>query len=335
MRCVVDLHSDVMIEVARRRGEGERAVLARDFVPRLRADDVDTQLLMVGGDFPLFPHDAPAEAFRDNLTLMEAFFDEADEAPGALRVVQGRADLDAPISSGILRCVLHWEGGGAIASVVDLRVAWRLGVRSIGLTWNGPNALADGCAVPNAGGLTALGRQVVAEANRLGILLDVSHLADAGVAEVCELSTAPIVASHSNARGAHDHIRNLSDEHIAGIVATGGLVGACAYPPMLRSGGPAVLGDVVRHVEYLCEVAGVDHVGIGPDFIGYLHDSWFDLPGVREFKEELTLPFPEGFDSSAGFSLLMEALADRGISPSQVEQIMGSNARRVLREVLA
>lgn len=326
-----ELHTDLIIEVARRRLAGARRVLAQDFAPDLRDHGVGLELLTVGGDFTLFADGHPGDQLSQTLALMDACLEEIAEAPQELHLVRVPADLTRADSLG---CVMHWEGGGVIESTADLRIGWRLGLRSLGLTWNQANALADGCAAPGAGGLTPLGFDVVAEANRLGVLLDVSHLADRGTAEVCEASSEPVIASHSNARAVHDHVRNLRDEDLLRIAASGGLVGVCAYPPMLSS-ERATLEDVLRQLDYIVELIGVEHVGLGPDFTWFLHSSWFDSAGVRDFKRELSLPFPAGLASTDGFPLLAERLGQRGYAAADVEAIMGANAVRVLSTTLA
>lgn len=330
-----DLHSDVMIEVARRRLLGERRVLADGFAPDLLADGVGLQLLTVGGDFPLFAGHRPGDGLESTLALVDAFWQEQAEAPELLRPVLVAGDVAPDEDTSVLRCVLHLEGAGVVTGPELLRSVHRLGVRSLGLTWNGPNALADGCAVPRGAGLTALGVEIVAEAGRLGMVLDVSHLSDRGALDVCVASAAPVIASHSNARAVHDHPRNLPDELLDAIAASGGVIGVCAYPPLLAHGRRPGLDDLVRQIDHIAERVGVAHVALGPDFIWYLHDSWFDSAGVREFKAELSLPFPTGMETSAGFRALGTELVGRGYARADVVAILGGNGARVVAASLS
>ena len=132
--------------------------------------------------------------------------------------------------------------------------------------------LAEGSADEETGSrLPASGVRAVAEMERLGILLDVSHLAAPSIDHVLELATRTVVASHSSARALCDHHRNLSDEHLRGIAATGGVIGVNVLPTFIDADHPT-LDRVIDHIEHIAEVAGVDHVGLGPDFI----KEWVD-----------------------------------------------------------
>jgi membrane dipeptidase len=332
---VVDGHSDAMMDVARRRLRGERAVLARRHVPALRAGGVAAQFLMVGGDFPLFAGDfAEVDHLRQSLELIEAFHCEREESPDDVLLVRTREDLEAVRSGGGVGFVLHWEGVGAAASVSVLRTAWRLGLRSAGLTWNTANRAADGCGTRRDAGLTDYGRSLVAEMNELGIVVDVSHLSDRGVHDVCELSTRPVMASHTNARAVFEHPRNLPDEHIRLIAESGGVVGACAYPVMLTARERPGIDHIVGHIEHMCSVLGPEHVGIGCDFIDGISELWADSAYMHEFRAELSRPFPAGFETVSDVPRLHEALVRAGFDDEDLAGILGGNFLRVLGQCL-
>ena len=133
--------------------------------------------------------------------------------------------------------------------------------------------LAEGSADEETGSrLPAAGVRAVAELERLGILLDVSHLAAASVDHVLDLATGVVVATHSCARALRDHHRNLSDEHLRGIAATGGVIGMNVLPTFVDAEAPT-LDRVVDHIEHIAETAGIDHVGLGPDFLREYMDA--------------------------------------------------------------
>jgi membrane dipeptidase len=332
---VVDGHSDAMMDVARRRLLGERQVLARRHVPALRAGGVSAQFLMVGGDFPLFQGDfAQVDHLRQSLELFEALHSECEESPEELRILRTREDVEAVSDGGAIGFILHWEGVSPAESVSVLRLAWRLGLRSAGLSWNGTSLAADGSGSPRGAGLTGYGRALVAEMNELGIVVDVSHVSDRGVADVCELSTHPVIASHSNARAVYDHPRNLPDELIRRVAERGGVVGACGYPVMLTASERPGLADVVRHIEHMCELIGPEHVGVGCDFTDGVAQLWCDSAHMHAYRPDLSRPYPVGFETVSDLPNLGAALADAGFGEAEVDGIMGGNFLRVLRECL-
>jgi membrane dipeptidase len=329
----LDGHSDALIEVARRRLRGEKRTLADGHAALMREGNLSMQFLVVGGDFPIFVGDGVSDPLRDHLELMDVFWAEQEEAADEVGAVLWAEDVDG-FEGGRVGFVLHWEGGAVLrSSLAPLRGAWREGLRSIGLTWNAPNGLADGCGEPRGGGLTALGKEVVREANRLGIVVDLSHLSDRATRDVLEVASAPPMASHSNARAVHDNPRNLTDADIRAIVARGGIVGICAYPPML-SDGDASLEDMVRQIDHICELVGPEAIGVGADFIDYIDVSWAESASLWAYRELLMQPFPSGFETLTAYPNLAEALRDRGYAEDVVEGIMGGNFRRLLRTVL-
>lgn len=149
-----------------------------------------------------------------------------------------------------------------------LRLLHRLGVRSMGLTWNESNQVADGVRVPKPKGLTHFGRQVVREMNRLKMAIDVSHIAEKGFWECLELSTQPVMASHSNAKSLCAHPRNLTDEQITSIIQSGGVIGIAFVPEFLADRDPITPLTVLKHVEYMLSLGGENHIAFGSDFDG-------------------------------------------------------------------
>jgi membrane dipeptidase len=166
--------------------------------------------------------------------------------------------------------MLTLEGAeGLEGNFMYLRIAYQLGIRTLGLTWNDSNWAADGIREPRGGGLTAKGRRLVTECNRMGATIDVSHLSVKGFWDVMELSDQPPIASHSNVRTLCGHPRNLSDDQIRALIATDGRIGITFVPYFLRNDKQgAMIDDVLRHVEYICELGGEKRVGFGSDFDG-------------------------------------------------------------------
>lgn len=210
------------------------------------------------------------------------------------------------------------EGGAIDGSLEALRMLYELGVRAMTLTWSNRNDIADGVNEEcSGGGLTTFGRQVVAEMNRLGMLVDVSHIATAGFWDVIETSTKPIIATHSNAKTLCSHPRNLNDDQIKAINANDGLIGITFAGQFLEEDyNNACIDSVYRHIDYMLNLLGNDdHVGFGSDFDGISHPP-YNIHGVQDYKP------------------LVEYLQSKNYSDSTIEKITHKNVLNLLSKVL-
>jgi membrane dipeptidase len=276
----------------------------------------DIELKAGGYDVPLPAPVEHADALaRATVTAGRLF---VLEAMGAVRVARGTADLDA---ADRLVAVLHLEGAEAIAPDLGNLATWyEAGLRSLGPVWSRPNHFGHGVpfrfpSSPDTGpGLTAAGRELVRQCNALGIVVDVSHLNEAGFWDVANVSRAPLVASHSGAHALCASSRNLTDEQLSAIGATGGLVGVVFATAFVRDDGAdeddTPLSTIVAHVRHIADRIGVDHVALGSDF-----------DGAR-------IPAPLG--DVTGLPRLLDALVDDGFSHEDVAKIAWWNWRRVL-----
>lgn len=178
------------------------------------------------------------------------------------------------------------EGGAIDGSLEALRCLYELGVRAMTLTWSNRNDIADGINEEATGsGLTLFGKQVVAEMNRLGMLVDVSHISTAGFWSVIEASTKPIIATHSNAKSLCSHPRNLNDEQIKALAQNGGLAGITFAGQFLEEDwSNACIESVYKHIDYMLNLIGNDdHIGFGSDFDGISHPP-YNIQGVQDYK---------------------------------------------------
>lgn len=178
------------------------------------------------------------------------------------------------------------EGGAIDGSLEALRCLYELGVRAMTLTWSNRNDIADGINEEATGsGLTLFGKQVVAEMNRLGMLVDVSHISTAGFWSVMETSTKPIIATHSNAKSLCSHPRNLNDEQIKALAQNGGLAGITFAGQFLEEDWRnACIESVYKHIDYMLNLIGNDdHIGFGSDFDGISHPP-YNIQGVQDYK---------------------------------------------------
>lgn len=201
---------------------------------------------------------------------------------------------------GHLYVLLTLEGAEPIGDDLGLlHLYYELGVSGMGLTWNQRNLVADGIGEPRPGGLSRFGSEVVKEMNRLKMAIDVSHLAEPAFWDVLELSSQPVMASHSNARRLCPHPRNLTDEQLVALFEQGGIVGINFVPFFLEKDREADLNSILRHIDHLLSLGGADHIGFGSDFDGtdslavplYHSGHWWRL--VEECAKQFTEPFVE------------------------------------------
>jgi membrane dipeptidase len=222
---------------------------------------------------------------------------------------------------GRVTAILHLEGAEPLApDLSDLEQWYARGLRSIGLVWSRPNAFAEGVpfrfpSSPDTGpGLTAAGRELLHACNELGIVVDLSHLNEAGFWDVARLSAKPLVATHSNAHALCRSTRNLTDAQLDAIGSSGGVVGVNFAVSFLREDGGQVaatpLDEIVRHVEYIAGRIGIDHVAFGSDFDGAL--------------------VPEALGGIAGLPKLVDALRAAGFDDEGVAEVTHRNWLRVL-----
>ena len=213
--------------------------------------------------------------------------------------------------------VLGIENGLALeGDISNLNHFAQRGIAYITLCHNGDNDICDS-AKGNAthGGVSKLGEQVIRRMNSLGIMVDLSHAAESSFYDALEISSTPIVCSHSNSRSLCDHPRNLTDQQMRRLAQKGGVAHTTLYPGFLRTDSEATILDAVAHLEHAISVMGIDHVGIGTDF-----DGDGGVPGMACASEVINFTIQ---------------LLRRRYSPQDIEKIWGGNWLRVMREVQA
>jgi membrane dipeptidase len=256
--------------------------------------------------------------------------DILDRYPDTFSPALTAADIEKAHRRHKIAGLMGLEGGHAIEdSPRLLRDYYRLGVRYMTLThWN-TNGLADSATdvnnpqVQHHNGLTPLGKEVVHEMNRLGMMVDISHTSDKTFYDAIETSQAPIIASHSACRALTNVPRNMTDDMIKALAKKGGVIQInvnCGFISQKSADAPkdapvrATLADVVAHIDHARQVGGIDAVGIGTDFDG------------------ITCT-PEGFDDVSKFPALTRALIEKGYSPGGIKKIYGGNTLRLMRQV--
>jgi len=337
-------------------------VMGEDLGKRWDAGHVDIPRLQEGGTHaPFFALWVPvyfpgAEAVRRTLDLRDAMQSVLDTHKDQMELATTAADIRRIVKAGKISVFLTVEGGHTIDDDLRvLRMFYQLGVRSMTLTHSRNNNWADSATdKPVHNGLTDFGREVVREMNRLGMLVDVSHVADKTFYDTLSVTSKPVIVSHSSMRAISPVPRNVTDEMLWALAKNGGVIGisfgegfvnpkdaeALESAIKTETAGPALTGralddyaaedvrnlfgtrvkvaatvaDVVDHIDHAVRIAGIDHVGIGSDFDG--------VSGP-----------PNGLDDVSKMPALIEVLLQRGYAERDVKKILGENYLRVIREV--
>ena len=329
---VADTHNDLLCSVASRKPERWGSYFREQWLPLLRAGGVNLQVL------PVFIDDQyrPEGALRRTLRMIEAAHRIAADNADSVRLSLNGEQVDGALQDDRIALVLALEGMPGIDESVELlETMHRLGVRIASMAHFGRGAFADGSAEDAAGSrLTAAGVEAVAEMERVGIMLDISHLGVGGVDHLLEIATRPVIATHSSARALLDHHRNLSDAQLRGIADNGGVVCVNFYAPFLDS-GEASIDRLIDHIEHIAGVVGVDRVGLGPDFVReVLEDTTApccDWEAPAPFSGEEFLP---GLEGPEGLPLVTEALLRRGWAEAEILGVLGGNVASLFRAEL-
>jgi microsomal dipeptidase-like Zn-dependent dipeptidase len=252
-------------------------------------------------------------------------------------IVPGRtaADIDGAKSSGRTAVFFGLQNCSAIEDDIGLvQILYFLGVRFMQVTYNNQSLLGSGCYEPVDAGISRMGREVIAEMNRVGLVVDLSHSGERTCLEAIDISARPVAITHANPSAWHNVARNKSDAVLAALAARGGMLGLSLYPHHLAGGSACTLESFTAMVADLASRIGVDHIGIGSDLCQGQPDSVVEwMRNGRWTKGETNIglgkavfpPQPSWFRSNCDFPLVRAGLEARGFSAGEVEQVMGRN----------
>lgn len=349
---IFDGHNDTLLNILDPgRGQGrsffERSDIGQLDLPRAQAGG------MIGGLFAIFvppPPDSPVPdpfaltqftpqsyevppiqgidpAYAEQLTnqAIELLNGLLKQGVGKIGLVSKAEDLENFLDQHILSILLHLEGAEAVHENLDnLELYYQKGVRSIGPVWSRPNAFGQGVdyRFPGSpdigGGLTTQGKELVQACNQLGILVDLAHINEKGFWDVAKISDAPLVVSHTGIHALSPASRNLIDTQIDAVGETDGLIGIMFEPTEIREDGhwdaDTPLAQLARHIDYVVERIGIDHIGLGSDFDGAI--------------------MPNDLKDAADLPNLVQALRQRGYQGEDLEKITYRNWLRVLKATL-
>jgi membrane dipeptidase len=270
--------------------------------------------------------------------LIRAVGDLLEKRSDLALPVRNTADIMAAKASRRVGVILGFQDAAPIGDDIGLlEMHYELGVRIIQLTYNHANRVGSGCLTPDDAGLTAFGRRMVAEMNRLGILVDLSHCGPRTTLEAVQASEKPVGITHANARRFLLSPRNKSDDAIREMSARGGVIGAVAFGGLLTLDLPATLEHYAAAIDDLVDLAGVQHVGLGPDFMEEMPVE-IAMQALKGLPAETLQTFgatppTQGFESASAFPNVTKALMERGYQPEQVQAIIGRNWLRLYQEV--
>lgn len=258
----------------------------------------------------------PFTAVKRGLELIQGALQFVEENKEKVFLIKHSGDIEKLGFNRPVGLLLSVEGGEILGSdLFMLDIIYNLGVRSLCLTWNERNAIGDGVGERTDSRLTDFGINVIQRMNRLGMVIDISHLNERGFWHVREVSLQPFIASHSGAYKVCAHPRNLKDEQIKALAEAKGVIGVNFCPDFLRDNGQAGIDDVVRHICYIAEIGGIDCIGLGSDFDG--------IPAV-----------PEGLEGIEKVPALSSKLRQAGFKEEEIEKIFYKNFERLLLSVL-
>lgn len=305
---IIDMHCDTLLKAVMNEGS---SLEKNDFHISFEKLKKGEYLAQFFACFAYLDYDMkPSDQVR---TMIKKF----NEDIGKSKIISQARNYDEimkNLNDGKMSGILTIEEGQALEGNMDnLYEFYNKGVRAIGLTWNYPNSIG----YPNLDefinkGLTNFGKELVEEMNRLGIIIDVSHLSDGGFYDVAKLSNKPFVATHSNARYLKNVNRNLNDDMIKTIASSGGVIGVNYVFSFLGESDVARIDDIVKHMKYIKDIGGIDVCAIGSDFDG--------------------TKTPE-FESAENVQLIVKALEQENFTYEEIEKITHKNVLRVVKEV--
>jgi len=316
---ILDFHSDIWTDVSRRRLQGEQDVLRREHLERLRRGGVEGSVFVIWAE--------PDDPAGDTVRIMAQVKEELAQCD-AVRAVHTGGEMRQAVRDGVFYIWLGVEGMAAIGDQVErIDEYYDFGVRTAMLTWNEENALATGARGSADRGLTEAGRRAVRRIQEKKMLMDVSHLNEKSFWDVADAASAPICASHSNARALCDVPRHLTDDQLRAIRDLGGVVGLNSCRAFIAPEREAqTVQQLARHAVHMIDVMGIDHVGCGFDFCEFI-----DEPGSPLLSQGV---YTSGFENASRIPNLFEEFTKMGMSGREQEKIARGNFQALLERTV-
>lgn len=284
-----------------------------------------------------------ADSMDAALKKIATFFWLRDSIPTEFVIARSSRDLEID-TDGSLKVLMGFQGAEPLEhSFHAVSIYYELGVRIIQLTYNDQNLLGSGCLEPHDSGLTHFGIQVVREMNRLGMVVDLTHVGKRTSLDAIHVSSAPVMFSHSNAKAVRDNPRNLDDELLDAVAQCHGVVGIAAFADFVAdtTKGQPSLDDMLEHIVYVADRIGVEHVGIGTDIMETAGAAgiWWNANTKRRYPEicgamDEHMHGIRGVERWEDFANITDRMVQRGFSDDEIMKVIGGNFRRVFSEIL-
>lgn len=301
-----DCHNDLLLGVLHQKERGIADPFGDFWLPQLKAGNVVLQVLPVYIEEQFIGEGS----LRRSMLLFEAAWQIAEQHKDDVSICLNSGDITRAHAEGKIALVLAVEGAEAAGSSLEFfSLFFKMGVRVLSLTWNRRTMFADGVGESDTGGkLTSIGVDAVSEMERVGIILDVSHISENGFWHVAEVAKKPFIASHSSMHALQDHPRNLRDAQVKRIVEGGGFVSLNAFGAFL-SDSPSI-GSMIEHTEYAMHLAGDRSVGFGFDFMKDLIEQVDPVLG-KTLVDVTKWPFVPGLDRPSDLATFGDALVEK------------------------
>jgi len=328
---VIDMHFDLPMDLYEKRGRSN--VLATEFLPEFEAGGMG----IIGAAIYIEDQYLPERGLQVALGQIARLYTEAEQSKRCV-VCRTHEEISRALDSKKIGFLITMEGVEPLGDDLDLlRAFYELGVRAIGLTHARTNAAGHGGIFAASGsspeGLTPFGRDLVRECEKLGVIVDLAHINPAAFKEIVDLTTKPLIVSHTNSRKFYDVERNISDEQIKMIGQRRGVIGvnSVLVSPKQET---STLDCYVDHIQHIADLIGIDCVGIGFDFFEFIYRQWPESK-KKWMAEKLTTPhFIPDLTNHSHARNLTRKLIERGFSDDDIEKLLRGNWLRVFKELL-
>ena len=328
---IIDMHFDLPMDLYEKRDRPN--VLAAEFLPEFKAGKIG----VIGAAIYIEDRYLPDRGLQVALDQISRLYTEAEKSKRCV-VCRTRQEISAALASGTIGFVITMEGVEPLGDDLDLlRAFYELGVRAIGLTHARTNAAGHGGIFAASGSspkeLTPFGRDLVRECEQLGVIVDLAHINPAGFKDIVDLTTKPLIVSHTNSRKFYDVERNITDEQIKMIGERRGVIGinSILVSPEKKE---TTLDRYVDHIEHVVDLIGIDCVGVGFDFFEFIYREWPDEK-KKWMAEKLTTPhFIPDLTNHSQAKNLTHKLIERGFGDANIEKILRGNWLRIFEEIL-
>ncbi len=348
----VDIHNHILFEYAIHEALGQENIFDTYYSPMLRTGGINVIATSVGGNSPCVCN-MTDDLVHGSLEQIDMLC-RAEEEGASLKICRSTADIHAAAAEGKIAVILAMEGARALEgiegeeSLVLLRSFYRLGLRSVCIVGGGRTRFGDGMGEAQAeAGLTTFGIRLIREMERLGMLVDLTHMTDRTFFDSIEVAEKPLIVSHVGVQAVCPNPNNLSDQRIRAIGRNGGVIGMEMVKTEIewhyeRKPAPVTWETVIRHIDHIAETIGIDHVGIGLDFDNFdlvhnIHRAMCPAPGSIEGfytgipAEDHMLDAPNRLEEAW---MIAEYFVRHGYSDVDIEKVLGGNMLRVLGETI-